>query len=573
MALSELKIEETSVYKGKEYNIVEFCQDYLGLPLNETINLSNELIDVMPVVYLSEWDVRKAVDNYKSVGDRIRAGIKNRTPYGNPSVNTARGGFGRFAQNVGNTLNTQGAILRSSPIVKVIDPTTGKLQYFAFPELDLGRNGAGHNKILDSIVANLNTGGKRANIVYPGEGDWVAAQKQAVKIDTAPADQNKKAEVLNILKGLNTTVQGHLANATKYSFMSNDELENIRQEIAKAANLASNNITKAEQAPENPAAATNVVNDAVKKVEQAAPTAPAAQTTPTAAPTSPAAATPQAATTEPQNPSTPAPSQGFNVVQTPSQSTLTPTGEAPALPPPPEPAPTPNVTAPVVPDENSEFEVGGENPGTSTSNLLASPITSDELASAASSKLAAPTSAGLAPAPSMATPAELNAPAPAEGETGVALPQAPTSVPDMTASDLEQPKALAPEELSDIPMPPPTSGIDVQPTGTVQNPTSEFNGTNVTPAPEPLSATGFQNPGASNLSGPNTFNTTYDPITKQQILDKARENFKKTNPNNIVQFQPASKTPTTQVSRYKTTPGERGEGPVIDLQNLTKQAR
>ena len=82
-SLKELQVPTERLDKGKKYSIVEFCNDYLQLPLEETMIVSKELMSDMPTIYLKEdnwgdtfqrWGQSKA----SQYGNRIRSAAQNK---------------------------------------------------------------------------------------------------------------------------------------------------------------------------------------------------------------------------------------------------------------------------------------------------------------------------------------------------------------------------------------------------------------------------------------------------------------------------------------------------------------
>lgn len=500
-AAATLHINTDCFYQGKEYNIVEFCQNHLNLPLEETIKVSKSLIDIMPVVYLTEWDIAKADNLQKSVGDRIRAGISGKNRQGNPNQNTFGNAFKRMTQGVGNFFDTKGSATRNAPMIKVTDRNTNRVQYYAFPDLDLTRDSAGHKKVLDTIEQSLNkpNEGKTAEQVMANSPDWLAAQQngKAITINTAPADQNKKTEVVNILKALDNTVRGNLTKATKYSFMSNDELTNIKNEIAKAANIATDTIDKANtQAPTNvpQEAATGV--EAVKKAEAGSTAEP--QQTPNAPAEPVQQEAPESSVTDFY-----ANALGKAPAQVQPQVPEAPAAqEEPAV----APATTTIDSSEVSPD--TQFEVGGENPG----------ITSEDLAQAASAKMQpqqelSPNINTMAPSVPLASPQELSAPQPAEGETGVAIPPLPAEGQELQPQELGEP-AIAPE----------TSGIQNTPLAT------------------------------SPQAPAQTFTTPYNPVDLAARARELRASNTPAQPNTVTVNAPAAVPPVEDLGKASTRP-------------------
>ena len=241
---------------GKKYTIVEFCSDYLKMPLEETVAFSREFVNDMPVVYLNENWGDNLANSIQSKAAGIGASIKQKAQqaYGvgaTGNAPTVKQGWNRplakVSQGVGDFLNTKSSALRNSPMVKVDDNAKGVTKYIAFPDLDLAR--PGHKRILDAIIAKLGADGKTAQQVNIAAPERDAAQKAGnyAEIDTPDGGENKKEAVEAALQQLEDLVTSNKNQVSKYSFMSQEELADLQNQIATAAGQAAQTISAANQ--------------------------------------------------------------------------------------------------------------------------------------------------------------------------------------------------------------------------------------------------------------------------------------------------------------------------------------
>lgn len=255
-AMASLNITETAPAK-KQYTIVEFCNEYLNLPLEETIELSRELVYDIPVVYLKEdnWgdSLQRGISTKaSSIGNNIRQMAQKKFGVGSTGNKpTQKQGWNRpvakVAQGVQNLFNTKGAALRNSPLIRVDDNTKGVTKYIAFPDLDLSR--PGHKRILDTLVTSLSKDGKTAQQINIAAPERDAAQRAGnyAEIDTPDGAENKKEAVEAALQQLEDLITTHKDQVNQYSFMSQEELEAIQKQITAAAGQANQTINAASQ--------------------------------------------------------------------------------------------------------------------------------------------------------------------------------------------------------------------------------------------------------------------------------------------------------------------------------------
>jgi gas vesicle protein len=255
-SLKELHVPTDRLDKGKKYSIVEFCNDYLQLPLEETTVVSKELMSDMPAIYLKE-------DNW---GDTLqRWGQSKASQYGNQIRSAAQNKFGvgstgnapkiqqswsspvkKIGQGIQDLFNTKGSALRNSPMIRVDDNAKGVTKYIAFPDLDLER--PGHKRVLDTIIQGMNKDGRQAQQINVAAPERAAAQQAGnyAEISTPDSGENKKQAVEAALQQLEDLVTKNKDAVSKYSFMSAEELAELQKEIASAAGQASQTINAAQ---------------------------------------------------------------------------------------------------------------------------------------------------------------------------------------------------------------------------------------------------------------------------------------------------------------------------------------
>lgn len=256
-AMKSLNISEPRVREGTKYSIVEFCNDYLELPLEETVAISKELVYDIPVVYLREdnWGdtlQRGITTKASAVGNSIRQLAQNKLGIGaTGNKPQMKQGWNRpvakVAQGVQNFFNTKGAALRNSPMIRVDDNAKGVTKYIAFPDLDLSR--PGHKRVLDTLISGLSKDGKTAQQINVAAPERDAAQKAGnyAEIDTPDGGENKKEAVEAALQQLEDLVTSNKDKVNQYSFMSQEELEELQQQITAAAGQANQTISAASQ--------------------------------------------------------------------------------------------------------------------------------------------------------------------------------------------------------------------------------------------------------------------------------------------------------------------------------------
>lgn len=256
-AMKTLNISEPRVQEGKKYSIVEFCNNYLELPLEETVAISKELVYDIPVVYLREdnWGdtlQRGITTKASAVGNNIRQLAQNKFGVGaTGNKPQMKQGWNRpvakVAQGVQNFFNTKGAALRNSPMIRVDDNAKGVTKYIAFPDLDLAR--PGHKRVLDTLIAGLSKDGKTAQQINVAAPERDAAQKAGnyAEIDTPDGGENKKEAVEAALQQLEDLVTTNKDKVNQYSFMSQEELDELQQQITASAGQANQTISAASQ--------------------------------------------------------------------------------------------------------------------------------------------------------------------------------------------------------------------------------------------------------------------------------------------------------------------------------------
>jgi hypothetical protein len=255
-SLKELHVSTDRLDKGKKYSIVEFCNDYLQLPLEETMIVSKELMSDMPAIYLKEdnwgdtfqrWGQSKA----SQYGNRIRSAAQNKFGVGStgnaPKIQQSWSSpIKKIGQGVQDLFNTKGSALRNSPMVRVDDNAKGVTKYIAFPDLDLER--PGHKRVLDTIIQGMNKDGRQAQQINVAAPERAAAQQAGnyAEISTPDSGENKKQAVEAALQQLEDLVTKNKDAVSKYSFMSAEELAELQKEISSAAGQAAQTINAAQ---------------------------------------------------------------------------------------------------------------------------------------------------------------------------------------------------------------------------------------------------------------------------------------------------------------------------------------
>lgn len=243
-AMASLNMTEDALLKEREYTIIEFFRDYLKLPLNETIDLSKDLVNELPVVCINEWDLTRARTTAANIGNAIKASSNGTNPQGNAiTYPKASNPISRMGQSVGNAFGSKMSTINNSPMIRVGDASGYK--FLTFPDLDASRKG--HDVILNKIVAGLTTSGKQAEVVKVGSNEWNTAKqsKELVKVEAPNKNDNNKANVIKVLDDLNQLVAQKKAIVNKYSFMSPEELADIQAEIQTKVGGASATLANA----------------------------------------------------------------------------------------------------------------------------------------------------------------------------------------------------------------------------------------------------------------------------------------------------------------------------------------
>ena len=406
-ALLALNMSSEQLYLGEKYTIIEFCQNYLGLSINETVKLSHELVNDMPIVYINEVIDLNKVNAFQNkyvnqplstaasaIGNRIRQSAQNRMGVGNtgnvPDPKAQAGWnnpLAKIGQGIQNAFNTKGAALRNSPMLKISDNAKGIDRYLAFPDLDLSR--PGHGAILNNIKASLTKDGQTAEQINLNNIQRQAAQQAGQYAEISSPDkhdqENKKQAISQVLDQLDQIVKDNKSKIGQFSFMSPEELAAVQKQVTDATGQATQAITgSATDAKQEEADLVNAASTSLGQTPPAA-TANAPATSPNTTPIPPGTAGTTPGTT-PGNIATPSQAGGFQLVPDPNataptsptttSTATTPTSNVPPMAPiTTSTTPTTPITTTVPIDANTEAANGSEMAITPGAPTPTTPIT------------------------------------------------------------------------------------------------------------------------------------------------------------------------------------------------------
>lgn len=170
-----------------------------------------------------------------------------------------------FFSGLADKMNPHRAVRREAPMISVTDRDGHSTKYFAFPDLQVstqdGPGRPGHDAILNKIVQDEQAKGFKVEKVPTGSIGRLAANKQITQVKMP--DNNQKENVIKALYSLGQLVQNKYAQAQAYKFMSNEELEALKQEVT-------NSFEEIKQAASNEEATTQ---NSVTNLEQQVDTA------------------------------------------------------------------------------------------------------------------------------------------------------------------------------------------------------------------------------------------------------------------------------------------------------------
>ena len=271
----------------KQYSIVELCIEVFKFSTDDSINFCHKYIGLFDTVYISqevleEGPLAKIGDAIKNA--RGRRGMSMPRPEMAPSKLNVVG-------KTRNFLGNDKAVHANSPMIKVENNKTGKVNYFSLQNLNL--NNPGHHEILTNIIGNLTKEGDVATQVNPGSGDWLAAQRNRKLIQIKPelvGSQDQRAGMSKALQDLSALIKQKQAAINTNLAVSPQEVGELKNQ----ANAILNQLAGEAAKPEDPAKKVEAAKEATADIK-AAEVAPVAPTGPAPAGTAAGTTTPPAA--------------------------------------------------------------------------------------------------------------------------------------------------------------------------------------------------------------------------------------------------------------------------------------
>jgi hypothetical protein len=266
---------------SKVYNIVEFCDVFLKMPKENSIDFCNKHIGLFDSVQvkqetLIEGPIASAIgDKIKSwadVGGNIR-GLRGRKGISTPRPALAPSPL-NLVGKAKNFLGTNSAVIQSSPMIKVSNNRAGTTDYYVFPSLNL--KNPGHYEILQDIIKGKTSGDSVASQVNDGDPERFAAQRNNkitnidVKLAGASDQRAGMTKALQDLSALINTKQKELNNNL---VVSPQEVAGIKQQATDILNQ----LSAAASQPVSNQEAEQTADTAIKQIDTKEQTATSVQ--------------------------------------------------------------------------------------------------------------------------------------------------------------------------------------------------------------------------------------------------------------------------------------------------------
>ena len=246
-SMKSLNIKEKDLDPGKNYSIVEFCQEIMNFDDKTTIDFCNDFLLEFPV-----FNVKYAVLQEGPIWDKLRGAVQaNASTYGERPTPVSQPGTFNVRGKVGNFFGTSQSVYRNSPMIKLTH-ANGKNEYLAFPELN--PNEQSHIAILNKVIADQTKNGVKASMVEFDSGDRRSAlannNVRSISTPGMTSDYNKREAVSKALEALSAVIERQKdALMNPKMVISAEQEAKFKQDVQTALG----NVDKVQATPEQSA--------------------------------------------------------------------------------------------------------------------------------------------------------------------------------------------------------------------------------------------------------------------------------------------------------------------------------